>query len=174
MSSTVMYVHDKLTNTRFLVDSGADVSLLPATAADRAHRGQALPLAAANGSPIQSYGKKTVQLQLCDKQFAADFIIADVPAAILGADFLRSHKLLVDLGNRCLIDTRDYAVLPCTLAAQHHQRVSVVDMSPCQYKQLLLDRPALITPPSGPRHPPTACSCTFLRRARRCTPLPAV
>ena len=141
-----MYVHDKLTNTRFLVDSGADVSLLPATAADRAHRGQAPPLAAANGSPIQSYGKKTVQLQLRDKQFAADFIIADVPAAILGADFLRSHKLLVDLGNRCLIDTRDYAVLPCTSVAHHHQRVSVVDTPPCQYKQLLLDRPALITP----------------------------
>ena len=144
-SSTVMFIRDKLTNTRFLVDSGADVSLMPATAADKRNRANAPALAAANGSTINAYGRKSVNLQLHNKQFAADFITADVSGAILGADFLRNHQLLVDIGNRCLIDTSDYAVLPCTTAERVHRRISRIQDA-CEFKQLLLNRPALITP----------------------------
>ena len=82
--STVMYIYDKEINTRFLIDSGADLSLLPATAADRVSRGQAPPLTAANGSAINSFTRKTIQLQLNGKRYSADFITADVPSAILG------------------------------------------------------------------------------------------
>ena len=144
--STVMYIHNKHDNTRFLIDSGADVSLLPATAADRVSNDPAPPLAAANGTPIKSFGRKTMLLQLHDRKFTATFITADVPAAILGADFLRDNRLLVDMGNRCLIDTRDYGLLPCTTATNTHHSISVVDAPPCRYRQLLIDRPALTTP----------------------------
>ena len=177
-TSALMFIHDKLTNTRFLVDSGAEITLMPATYADRAGRaghGQAPPLAAANGSPIKSYGRRTVQLQLHNKQFTADVVTADVPTALLGADFLRDNCLSADLSNVCLVDTTDYTVIPCTTTAQAHQRVYVVNN--CQYKQLLLDRPALTTPTFRAETPahgvqlhiPTAGPPVFAR-ARRLAP----
>ena len=143
--STVMYIYDKEINTRFLIDSGADLSLLPATAADRVSRGQAPPLTAANGSAINSFTRKTIQLQLNGKRYSADFITADVPSAILGADFLRRHKLLIDMSNRCLIDTTDGSILPCWATAMQYRRASAATET-CKFKQLLLDRPALTTP----------------------------
>ena len=73
-----LYIHDKETNSRFLVNSGTDLSLLLANAAERVSRGLALPLAAANGSPIQSFTQKLVQLQLHGKQFTADFVTANM------------------------------------------------------------------------------------------------
>ena len=48
-------VRDKLSNKLFPNDSGADVSLLPPTAADRARGDSGKPLTAVNGSKVRSY-----------------------------------------------------------------------------------------------------------------------
>ena len=144
-SSTVMYVVDRDSNTCFLVDSGADLSLLPATTADGGRHGHAPPLAAANGSAIQLFTRKTLQLHLNGKTFASDFVIANIPSAILGTDFLRQHKLLVNMSNNFLIDTNDYSTLPCSTVALQYRRISAA-AQPCQFKKLLLDCPALTTP----------------------------
>ena len=42
-----------------------------------------------------------------------DFIVADITAYILGADFLRANGLLVDLRNRCLVHTTEQ--VPCVV-----------------------------------------------------------
>ncbi|GFW10561.1 transposon Ty3-G Gag-Pol polyprotein [Trichonephila clavipes] len=70
-----LFVKDRETGCQFLVDSGADVSILPWT--------------------------KTKGLR---RPFQWPFIIAKVERGIIGADFLQKFQLLIDLHNRKLID----------------------------------------------------------------------
>ncbi|XP_061879645.1 uncharacterized protein LOC133631461 [Entelurus aequoreus] len=69
---------------RFLVDSGSQVSLLPATDADRATGGCGPLLNAANGSSIDTFGSRLVTVCFHGRKFQWDFIIA---AITLGLDF---------------------------------------------------------------------------------------
>lgn len=141
-----LYLLEHHSNSRFLVDSGAEVSLLPPTPADRAGQRQGPPLTAANGSTIRSFGTRTEQLQFQGQTFSWTFVVADVPCAILGADFLRDHALLVDVKSRCLINSADYSIISGFVASPSRQRVFRVTAPPDRFRQLLLDRPALTTP----------------------------
>ncbi|MEC8195147.1 MAG: hypothetical protein VX228_02220, partial [Pseudomonadota bacterium] len=89
--SSTLYVLDTNTNTFLLVDSGAEVSLLPATHRDRSRPATGPPLVAANGQPIASYSRRRSTLLLDGQQFSWSFIIADTPVGVLGADFLVHH-----------------------------------------------------------------------------------
>ena len=64
-------VRDKLSNKLFLIDSGADLSLLPPTDADRIRGADnsGHPLMAVNGSKVTSYGRKTVTVQMSSNNF---------------------------------------------------------------------------------------------------------
>ena len=173
---TTLYLLDNATNTRLLVDSGAEVSLFPPSAAERAKGGQGPPLVAANGSPILSFGFKERRLQLNGRIFTWKFILADVPTALLGADFWRAHALLVDLQNTCLVDSKDFSVIKGFLAAPDRQRISLVT-TPDRFQQMLRDRPALTTPTFNLKTPahgvqlyiPTSGPPVFAR-ARRLSP----
>ncbi|KFD45967.1 hypothetical protein M513_13149, partial [Trichuris suis] len=55
-------------------------------------------LQAVNGTPVQSYGTKTLSIQLLQlPPLSWSFLLADVQVAVLGADFLYHHNLIVDL-----------------------------------------------------------------------------
>lgn len=98
-------VFDRDTRERFLVDTGADISVLAVTSERKIKKSSAYQLYAANNTPIKTYGEKTVRLNLgLRRSFSWNFIIADVKTSILGADFLKHFKLLVDLHRRKLID----------------------------------------------------------------------
>ena len=86
-----MYLLDHVSNTRFLVDSGAEVSLFPASTADKARGPHGPALIAANGSPIESYGTKQINISVKGRFFSWKFIICDISQGIIGADFLRNH-----------------------------------------------------------------------------------
>ena len=144
--TTTLYLLEKTSNSRFLVDSGAEVSLCPPTPAERAGKRHGPSLKAANGSPIRSYGTRSVNLCFRDRRFTWTFVVADVPTGILGADFLRHHALLVDLSNRRLVDSSDFSSLPGFVAHPRRQQVSLVQATACRFRQLLLDRPAITTP----------------------------
>ena len=58
LPSCLLYISDRKTGRRFLVDTGAAVSVIPPTAADRKHK-QELGLRAVNGSPIPTYGTRS-------------------------------------------------------------------------------------------------------------------
>ena len=68
-------------------------------------------LVAANGSAIKSYGTRRLELQINHNKYTWRFQVADVHKPIIGADFLRSHSLLVDLNNKKLIRLDNLAVL---------------------------------------------------------------
>ena len=102
--SRLFYVTDTSTKQQFLIDTGAEVSVLPPQPTGRAHR-QGYDLQAANSSTIATYGTRSLILNLSlRRSFSWIFTIADVNHAIIGADFLRHFNLLVDLRNRSLID----------------------------------------------------------------------
>lgn len=104
-SRPLLAVTDTLSKREFLVDTGAEVSIIPATNSDKAaswsqHNKK---LRAANGTGISTYGHADLTVCIHGKTFQHRFIIADVHRALMGADFLLKHKLLVDLPKQRLI-----------------------------------------------------------------------
>lgn len=96
-------IYDNLSKTNYLIDTGSDVSVLPFSKYNR--QSDELILYAANNSPIQTFGKKIVNLDLgLKRNFSWNFILASVDHAIIGADLLQHFGLLVDLKNKCIID----------------------------------------------------------------------
>ncbi|CAE1275403.1 unnamed protein product [Acanthosepion pharaonis] len=103
----LLFVSDRTTGIRFLVDSGAQISLIPATRADKLKGPHKLTLQAVNKSLIQTYGQRCLTLNLgLRRVFTHFFVLADVEKAILGADFLHKFGLLVDVHRRCLTDPK--------------------------------------------------------------------
>ena len=89
----------------FLVDTGANISVLPVLKKHSARECSEYKLFAANGTVIKTYGVKSLVLNFrLRRPYRWDFVIADVKQPILGADFLSHHKLLVDVNSRKLID----------------------------------------------------------------------
>ena len=102
-------VHDSHTHTRFLVDTGSEVSVIPPTTADRRRSPDSLTLMAVKATPIRTYGKRSITLNFrLRRSLPWIFIIADVQKAILGADFLRHFRLMVDMSHIKLVDIRTH------------------------------------------------------------------
>lgn len=100
-----LYVFDKRSHLKFLVDSGSDVSCIPAPKNVKNLIPDKLQLFAANNSRIFTYGHKLLNVDLgLRRDFNWKFLIATVPIPILGADFLEHFGLLIDLKRRKLID----------------------------------------------------------------------
>lgn len=89
----------------FLIDTGADISLLPANPKIRGEPAS-LKLYAANDTRIDTFGESLRELDLgLRRSIKWNFCIAAVPYAIIGADILGHYGLLVDLQGRRLIDS---------------------------------------------------------------------
>ena len=112
LHSSLLYAWDKLSGRRFLVDTGAEVSVLPATGLDTRTNPTGSSLKAANGSTITTYGVRTTKLHFGTHQYKWDFTVADVSRPLLGADFLRANSLLVDLHGKRLVHTETYHSTP--------------------------------------------------------------
>lgn len=98
-------ITDSTTCTQFLIDSGADVSVVPRGLHSAKVKPTALQLFAANGTPIKVYGEVLLKVNLgLRREFLWSFLIADVTSGIIGADFLRNFDLLIDLKRNRLID----------------------------------------------------------------------
>ncbi len=107
--SRLFFVSDAHTNTRFLVDTGSEVSVIPPTPTDRRRSPDSLTLMAVNDTPIRTYGKRSLTLNLgLRRSLPWIFIIADVQKPILGADFLKHFGLMVDMSHRTLVDTHTH------------------------------------------------------------------
>lgn len=103
--SSRLFIYDRLTKLKFLIDSGSDLSIIPPDKTRKLIADNSFHLFAANGSQIKTFGQKmtTVTLGL-RRNFTWSFIVADVSKPIIGADFLKQNKLLIDLNKKQLID----------------------------------------------------------------------
>lgn len=98
-----LFVKDRNSGTRFLIDSGATVSLLSRSDVSKLSISQG-SLEAINGSKIATYGTITKNLNFgSTHEYYWDFTIADVELSIIGADFLTYYEMLIDFGNGRLL-----------------------------------------------------------------------
>ena len=89
----------------FLVDSGADVSVYPAKSQERALDPSA-SLTAANGTKINTFGHRNIDLCFPGLRTSHSFILADVASPILGADFFLQQDLVIDIPRRRLFSEK--------------------------------------------------------------------
>jgi hypothetical protein len=103
----LIFLTDELSNDRFLVDTGATLSIILCTS-NSSPFGPLLK--GADGQPIPSWGiiQKTVQFQ--GKLFTSGFLQAAVAGPILGIDFLRKFKVKV-------VPETSHGLFACTVAA---------------------------------------------------------
>lgn len=88
-----------------MVDTGADLSILPISIFKSVSKISNFHLSAANGTNIKTFGLKLLQLNIgLRRNFNHEFVLADVNRPILGADFLNKFGLIVDVRNKRLID----------------------------------------------------------------------
>ena len=87
----------------FLVDSGADVSVFPASPSQKKNSPSSVTLRAANGSSILTFGRRDIFLALPGLNVVHQFLLADVQKPILGSDFFRSNGLLIDIARQRLV-----------------------------------------------------------------------
>ena len=90
------------TNRRFLIDSGADISVFPATQNEKSGK-RTTTLLAANGSRIPTYGNKVLPLRFGTLEVEQSFCLAEVAKPLLGADFFIKNELIIDLKNGQLL-----------------------------------------------------------------------
>ncbi|UYV65672.1 hypothetical protein LAZ67_3005041 [Cordylochernes scorpioides] len=99
-----LFVKDKNTELRFLMDSGADISIIPPKDKNRMPSSD-YKLYAANGTEIVTYGTKVRNLDIgLRRQFQWPFVIANTSRAIIESNFLNNFGLIIDIKNKRLID----------------------------------------------------------------------
>lgn len=171
----LLRIRDPLTNYNFLIDTGAAVSLVPATPSDR-HRPADYFLQAANSTPIASYGERSLSISLgLKKRYNWIFIIADCTQPIIGSDFLEAHQLVVDIHKQALHDSQSSRHITA-IDTVHHPTIMMSAQS--QDLQALISKfPDVVrpwTPQDRPKHSVTHHIITkgppVVSRARRLAP----
>ncbi|BHF59593.1 hypothetical protein SprV_0100255300 [Sparganum proliferum] len=147
-SGRTFYVCDNVTRRRFLVDTGAQINVVPPTPVDRRCPSPGLHLQAANCSPISTFGSRSLTLNIgLRRSFSWIFVIADVPHAILVSDFLAEFDLLVDCRRSCLLDRTTGLSVRGLTPFNDSCNLSVLDTGiACPYGDLLLQHPNIIKP----------------------------
>ena len=142
----LLFLCETVSKRQFLVDTGAEVSVLPATGLDTRTKQPGPQLLAANGSSIRTFGTRTLSLHFASNAYQWDFIVAEVSRPLLGADFLRSNSLLVDLKGKRLVDAATYHSIPLHSTRVSAPRLDAISSSTDCYDLLLADFPDITTP----------------------------
>ena len=150
--SSTLSVWDRHTGTSFLVDTGADVSVFPASAADKHTRAPSGTLTAANASKIKTWGQRTLTFNLGKgRTYQQDFYVADVTRPILGANFFIAHNVAIDLRGRRLIDF-NHGDTFSTMSEPNANILSGLSLAPSNsFEKLLQKFPDIQTPHFEPQ-----------------------
>jgi hypothetical protein len=145
-----LYVYDKNTQVKFLVDTGSDVCVFPRTRVKSSLPKRNYSLSAVNGTSISTYGIITLPLNLgLRRNFTWNFIVADVDTAIIGTDFLAHFALSVDVKRKLLLDSGT-SLTVSGYAAQAATSLSVQAISGTTiFHDLLRDEFPELTRPAG-------------------------
>ncbi|XP_062519239.1 uncharacterized protein LOC134194329 [Corticium candelabrum] len=144
----LLFLRDSVSKRQFLIDARAEVSVLPATGLDTRTRQPGPPLLAANGSSIRTYGTRKLSFHFASNRYQWSFIVADVTRPLLGADFLCSNSLLVDMNGKRLVDAATFHSAPLmqTSTKTPAPHLDAISTSTDKYDILLADFPAITTP----------------------------
>lgn len=124
-----LFVLEKNTRWKFLVDTGSIVSSVPATA-EETKREPINYLYAANGTAIRVFGEKLMAFNLgLRREYEGLVYVTDIESPIIGADFLIQHKLTVDLYNKRLTDSETGLRVDGTIKMVPTPQISTLDAS---------------------------------------------
>ncbi|XP_064214078.1 uncharacterized protein K02A2.6-like [Tribolium castaneum] len=141
-----LFITDPPSNIRFLIDTGAEVSVLPKCFATNSATPGENVLFAANNTPIRTYGTRRLTLSLgLRRAFRWEFVVAGIAKPILGADFLNFHNLLPDLRNRKLVDATTQLHTRGVVAAGQSEVITTVART-TPYHELLAAYPEITRP----------------------------
>ena len=99
-----LFIKEKSIGLTFLVDSGAEVSVLPSWFINKPQTQIMYDLAAANDSMIKTTGIYQILVDTgLSKKYVWTFIVVEMENPILGADLLKAN-IILDLNRECLID----------------------------------------------------------------------
>ena len=89
-------VKDLISNSYFLIDTGASLSIYPKRLCPDAKLDEGKGLQAVNGTTMPTYGSKSVSIRLNKKTFTHNMVISHIPSAILGWDWLVAQKIDIE------------------------------------------------------------------------------
>ena len=137
-STPLLHIKDDASRIVFLVDTGAEVSVVLATKLEL-QRPPNLSLIAANGTPIKSYGTRQLQLKIQQVKFSWRFQVVEAQD-IIGADFLRAHGLIPDLTNKRLVRLSDLRFLKGLIKPSYSIKITSLTETN-EFARLLQNRP---------------------------------
>lgn len=110
-----------------------------------------LKLYAANHTESQTYGNKNIKISLgLERAFDWSFIVADIKTAIIGADFLAHHNLLIDLTERRLVDATTQKATPGKISTTPEFGISTINPT-MPYSSLLQQYIGITKPATKPK-----------------------
>ena len=153
-AGNLIYLQDDLTSRRFLVDSGASVSIFP-------HHGPLpkfpkLRLQTADGSHVSCNGERLIPLRFGSTSYEWSFQLAPVTVPILGADFLRHFRLLVDMAGQRVLDASTLLTIgsnAASLSEANTLRATLLS-TPEPIRQLLAEYPDVLSTDGFSAAPP--------------------
>ncbi len=85
-------------------------------------------------------------LHLASNTYVWNFTVADVTRPLLGADFLHSKALLVDLQGRRLVDAATFLSVPLSPTTAPAPHLNAISISTDQFDMHLAEFPNITTP----------------------------
>lgn len=106
------------------------MSVIPVNKNEKLKQCDDFGLVAANGTRVNAYGTRTLNLNLgLRRSFIWKFIIADVSIPMIGADFLKFSGLLVDIQRQRLIDPHTSLYVNALLSNCNQSSLSILNKS---------------------------------------------
>lgn len=141
----LLFLYDEKSKTNYLIDTGAEVSVLPASIREMESGNKGPELQGPNGERIETYGIRKAVVSINKRPITWTFVVARVAHALLGSDFLCTFGLMVDLSGRRLVNATTFQSQTLQQASFHSTRLSTVS-SNVTYATLLAEFPSITTP----------------------------
>ena len=136
-------VSDILSGRSFLIDTGAEESVYPASRQDK-QKTRGTSLIAANGTNISTYVKKVLPYSLeKNATFTQEFWVADVTQPILGVDFFATHQLAIDMANKRLVSLDSSTVIHAHSSRSYASGIHKIHS---RFEVILEEFPELLVP----------------------------
>nr|VZI48134.1 unnamed protein product [Spirometra erinaceieuropaei] len=141
-------VYDSVTRRRFLMDTGAQISVVIRTPAKYRCPRCGLHLQAANCSPLPAFDSMFFTLDIgLSRSFPWIFVIGDIHHAILGSDLIAEFDLLADCRRSRLLDHTTGPSIRELNPFTTFSNLSVMDIAiACPHREHLLQHPNITNP----------------------------
>jgi Reverse transcriptase (RNA-dependent DNA polymerase) len=141
----LLCITDSVSGVKFLADTGASYSCLPFSS--RAAAPNVPYLKGAGGHGITCYGERQLDLCFSGRRFSRTFLLAAVEDPIIGADFLRHYRLMVNLADGCLMEADTLRPLGSGVSLAVGRLMAAMTATPPELRTLLSHNPEIVNAP---------------------------